>query len=55
MNRKDKLNMLQKLNEKTLTKNFLIPLYESKGMGCKSVRYTHKIGGARKDWKQKSD
>ncbi|MBN1900890.1 HEAT repeat domain-containing protein, partial [Candidatus Sumerlaeota bacterium] len=42
MNRKEKLEMLQRLDEKTLTKNFLIPLYESEGMGCKNVRYTHK-------------
>ena len=34
--------MLQKLSEKELTKKFLIPLYESEGMGYKNVRYTHK-------------
>jgi hypothetical protein len=43
MDRKEKLEMLQKLSEKELTKNFLIPLYESEGMGCKNVQYTHKI------------
>ena len=43
MDRKQKLEMLQKLSEKELTKNFLIPLYESEGMGYKSVRYTHKV------------
>lgn len=42
MNRKEKLQMLQKLDEKTLTKQFLIPLYESKGMNCRNVQYTHK-------------
>lgn len=41
MDRKEKLGMLQKLSEKELTKKFLIPLYESEGMGCKNVRYTH--------------
>jgi hypothetical protein len=34
--------MLQSLSEKDLTKRFLIPLYESEGMGCHNVRYTHK-------------
>ena len=42
MDRKEKLKMLQKLSEKALTKNFLIPLYESEGMKYKNVRYTHK-------------
>ena len=42
MDRKEKLEILQKLSEKDLTKKFLIPLYESEGMGYKSVRYTHK-------------
>jgi predicted NACHT family NTPase len=42
MNRKEKLEMLRKLSEKELTQNFLIPLYESEGMGCKNVRYTHR-------------
>jgi len=42
MDRKEKLQMLQKLDEKTLTKQFLIPLYESEGMGCRNVRYTHR-------------
>jgi HEAT repeat protein/energy-coupling factor transporter ATP-binding protein EcfA2 len=43
MDKKGKLEMLQKLNEKELTKKFLIPLYESEGIGCKNVQYTHKI------------
>jgi len=43
MDKKEKLEMLQKLNEKELTKKFLIPLYESEGMGCKNIQYTHKI------------
>jgi predicted NACHT family NTPase len=42
MDRKEKLAILQRLSEKELTKTFLIPLYESKGMGCKNVRYTHR-------------
>ncbi len=42
MDIKEKLKMLRKLSEVDLTKNFLIPLYESDGMGCKSVRYTHR-------------
>ena len=42
MDRKEKLAMLQKLSEKELTKKFLIPFYESEGMGCKNVRYTHR-------------
>jgi len=36
-----KLEMLRKLSEAELTRKVLIPLYESKGMGCKNVRYTH--------------
>jgi predicted NACHT family NTPase len=44
MDKKQKLEMLQKLSEQELTKRFLIPLYESKGMGYKNVRYTHKKG-----------
>ena len=43
MNKNEKKEMLQKLDEKTLTKRFLIPLYESEKMGCKSVRYTHRV------------
>jgi len=43
MDRRQKLEMLQELSEKELTKKFLIPLYESPGMGCKNVQYTHKI------------
>ena len=42
MDKREKLEMLQKLSEKELTKEFLIPLFESEGMGCKSVHYTHK-------------
>lgn len=42
MNKKEKLIMMQKLSEEELTKDFLIPLYESEGMGFKSVRYTHR-------------
>ncbi|MBI2471091.1 MAG: HEAT repeat domain-containing protein [Planctomycetes bacterium] len=42
MNKSEKLKLLQKLSEKELTQKFLIPLYESKGMGCKNVRYTHR-------------
>lgn len=42
MDRREKLEMLQKLSEKDLTQKFLIPLYESGGMGCKNVQYTHK-------------
>jgi energy-coupling factor transporter ATP-binding protein EcfA2 len=42
MERKEKLEMLQKLSEKELTKKFLISLFESEGMGYKNVRYTHK-------------
>src|SRR3990167_6234399 len=41
MNKEEKLKLLRKLSEKDLTQKFLIPLYESKGMGCKNVRYTH--------------
>ena len=41
MDRKEKLEMLQRLSEKELTKKFLIPLYESEEMECKNVRYTH--------------
>ena len=42
MNKSEKLKLLQKLSEKDLTMKFLIPLYESNGMGCKNVRYTHR-------------
>ena len=42
MTKKEKLKILQKLSEEELTKDFLIPLYESEGMEFKSVRYTHK-------------
>ena len=42
MNKEEKMRMLQALSEKELTKKFLIPLYESPGMGCKNVRYTHR-------------
>jgi len=42
MDKKEKLEMLQKLSEAELTKKFLIPLFESEGMGFKNVRYTHR-------------
>ena len=42
MDRNDKLKMLQELNEKSLRKRFLIPLF-SEGMKCKNVRETHGI------------
>ncbi len=42
MDKKEKLEMLQNLSEKELTKKFLIPLYESETMGCKNIQYTHK-------------
>ncbi|MCJ7813720.1 NACHT domain-containing protein, partial [bacterium] len=42
MKKKEKLEMLQKISEHDLTKNFLIPMFESKGMGCKNVEFTHK-------------
>ena len=43
MDRREKMEMLQKLSEEELTKKFLIPLYDSEGMGCKNVQYTHGI------------
>ena len=49
MDRREKVEMLQKLSEKELTKTFLIPLYESEGMGCKNVEYTHGILEGGKD------
>ncbi len=42
MTKKEKLKILQKLSEQDLTKDFLIPLFESEGIGFRSVRYTHK-------------
>jgi HEAT repeat protein len=42
MDKEEKLRMLQSLSEEELTNRFLIPLYESPGMSCKSVRYTHR-------------
>lgn len=42
MTKKEKLEMLRKLSEKELTQRFLIPLYESQGMGGKNVRYSHR-------------
>jgi len=42
MNKNEKLKMLQSFDEKKLTTKFLIPLYESKGMACKNVQFTHK-------------
>lgn len=49
MKREDKLKLLQDMSEKELTKRVLIPLFESKGMGCKSVRYTHGVLEAGRD------
>lgn len=43
MNKKEKLRMLQELDEKMLTQRVIIPLYESEGMGYKNVRYTHRM------------
>ena len=40
MDREEKLQMLQNLNEETLTEEILIPLF-SEGMGCKNVTYNH--------------
>ncbi|MGD2250948.1 MAG: HEAT repeat domain-containing protein [Candidatus Methanofastidiosia archaeon] len=40
MNKEEKLKMLQTLDEKTLTKKVLIPLF-SEGMGFKNVQYNH--------------
>jgi predicted NACHT family NTPase len=40
MKREEKLEMLQNLDEETLTKKFLIPLF-SEGRGCKNVQYNH--------------
>ena len=37
MNKGEKLKMLQNFEEMTLTKKFIILLYESEGMGCKNV------------------
>jgi hypothetical protein len=42
MNLEEKLELLQKLSEETLTKKFVIPLYQSEGMNCKNVQYTHR-------------
>ena len=42
MNKEEKLKILQTQDEKTLTKKFVIPLFESKGMGYKNIQYTHK-------------
>lgn len=41
MNKIDKIKMLENLTEQELTERILIPLYESEGMGAKSVRFTH--------------
>ena len=41
MEKDEKLEILQKCDEKTLTQRFVIPLYESEGMGYKNIRYTH--------------
>lgn len=42
MDKNDELKILQGLDEKSLTKKFLIPLF-SEGINCKNVRYTHGI------------
>ncbi|MCX5638084.1 MAG: HEAT repeat domain-containing protein, partial [Planctomycetota bacterium] len=42
MDKKEKLDMLRKLSEAELTKKFLIPLFESEGMGFKNIRYAHR-------------
>ena len=42
MEKKEKLRMLQNLDEKKLTEKILIPLF-SEGMGCKDVQYTHGV------------
>jgi len=41
MDRKEKLSMLRKLNEKELTKTFLIPLFQE--MGFRNVKYNHGV------------
>jgi energy-coupling factor transporter ATP-binding protein EcfA2 len=41
MDRKEKLTMLRKLNEKELTKKFLIPLFQE--MGFRNVKYNHGV------------
>ena len=41
MDKKQKLDMLQKLDEKKLTKEFLIPLFEK--MKFKNVMYNHGV------------
>ncbi len=43
VDRKEKLDMLQKLDEKTLTEKIILPLYQSEEMGCTNVRYTHRV------------
>lgn len=43
VDQKEKLDMLQKLDEKTLTEKIILPLYQSRGMGCTNVRYTHRV------------
>lgn len=42
MDKREKLEMLQNLSERDLTRRFLIPLFESEEMGCMNVRYTHR-------------
>lgn len=42
MNKEEKLDTLQNLDEKTFTKRILIPFFPV-GMGCKNVQYTHRI------------
>jgi hypothetical protein len=41
MDRKEKLAMLRKLNEKELTKTFLITLFQE--MGFRNVKYNHGV------------
>ena len=41
MNKNEKLEMLQKFNEKELTQKFLIPLFQS--MGFRNVHYNHGV------------
>jgi len=48
MDREERLEILKKLDEMTLTKKFLIPLY-SDGMGCKNVQYTHGLSDSGRD------
>ena len=42
MDRNEKLKMLRRLDEKSLTEKFLIPLH-TEGMRCRKVQYEHGI------------